>query len=87
MLSMRRKAVIVLCWLWSCSASASLPRTKLAVVIFPSTKGYQHFQFSDYSTLTILGVIVACVAVTLLAGFTGTWRAMGATAAPHLRNE
>jgi hypothetical protein len=30
--------------------------------IFPSTKGYVHFRFSDYSKLTIIGVIIACVA-------------------------
>ena len=30
--------------------------------VFPSTKGYGHFQFSDYSKLTIIGVIVACAA-------------------------
>ncbi len=29
---------------------------------FPSTKGYGHFRFSDYSKLTIIGVIIACVA-------------------------
>ena len=29
---------------------------------FPSTKGYVHFRFSDYSKLTIIGVIIACVA-------------------------
>jgi hypothetical protein len=29
---------------------------------FPSTKGYSHFRFSDYSKLTIIGVIIACVA-------------------------
>ena len=29
---------------------------------FPSTKGYVHFQFSDYSKLTIIGVIIACAA-------------------------
>jgi hypothetical protein len=29
--------------------------------VFPSTKGYVHFQFSDYSKLTIIGVVVACV--------------------------
>ncbi|HEX4245764.1 MAG TPA: hypothetical protein VHY77_09370, partial [Acidimicrobiales bacterium] len=28
----------------------------------PSTKGYGHFQFSDYSKLTIIGVIIACLA-------------------------
>ena len=30
--------------------------------VFPSTKGYVHFQFSDYSKLTIIGVIIACAA-------------------------
>lgn len=30
--------------------------------LFPSTKGYSHFQFSDYAKLTIVGVAVACVA-------------------------
>jgi Family of unknown function (DUF6069) len=29
---------------------------------FPFTKGYGHFRFSDYSKLTIIGVIIACVA-------------------------
>ena len=35
----------------------------------------------------IVLVIMSCIAVTLLAGFTGTWRAMGTKAAPLLRNE
>jgi hypothetical protein len=30
--------------------------------IFPSTKGYPHFQFPDYAKLTVIGVIVACIA-------------------------
>jgi hypothetical protein len=30
--------------------------------VFPSTKGYVHFQFSDYAKLTIIGVVIACVA-------------------------
>jgi hypothetical protein len=30
--------------------------------LFASTKGYVHFQISDYSKLTIIGVIIACVA-------------------------
>lgn len=34
-----------------------------------------------------LGVVGACIAVTLLAGFAGTWRAMGVKAAPLLRND
>ena len=35
----------------------------------------------------IILVITSCIIVTLLAGFTGTWRAMGIKAAPLLRNE
>ena len=30
--------------------------------LFPSTKGYVHFQFSDYARLTIIGVLIACAA-------------------------
>jgi hypothetical protein len=30
--------------------------------IFPATKGYVHFQFSDYAKLTVIGVIIASVA-------------------------
>jgi hypothetical protein len=29
--------------------------------VFPSTRGYGHFLFSDYGKLTVIGVIVACV--------------------------
>ena len=30
--------------------------------VFPSTKGYVHFQFSDYAKLTVIGVVIACLA-------------------------
>lgn len=30
--------------------------------IFPSTKGFVHFQFSDYGKLTVIGVVIACLA-------------------------
>jgi hypothetical protein len=30
--------------------------------VFPSTVGYVHFQFHDYATLTIIGVVIACAA-------------------------
>ena len=30
--------------------------------VFPSTKGYVHFQFHDYAKLTIIGVVIACLA-------------------------
>jgi hypothetical protein len=48
------------------SVAGSLAVDALLVVIgqavFPSTKGYVHFQFSDYSKLTIIGVLIACAA-------------------------
>jgi hypothetical protein len=34
----------------------------IAQAIFPGTKGYAHFQFADYAKLTIIGVIIACIA-------------------------
>jgi hypothetical protein len=34
----------------------------IAQAVFPSTKGYAHFQFADYCKLTVIGVIIACVA-------------------------
>ena len=30
--------------------------------VFPSTAGFVHFRFSDYAKLTVIGVVVACVA-------------------------
>jgi len=30
--------------------------------LFPSTSGYAHFRFSDYGKLTVIGVVVACLA-------------------------
>ena len=34
----------------------------IGTAIFPSTKGYVHFQFYDYAKLTIVGVVIACAA-------------------------
>jgi Family of unknown function (DUF6069) len=34
----------------------------IGTTVFPSTKGYGHFQFSDYAKLTIIGVVIACLA-------------------------
>jgi hypothetical protein len=47
------------------SIAGSLAADALAVVIgqaiFPSTRGYGHFQFADYAKLTVIGVIIACL--------------------------
>ncbi len=34
----------------------------IGTAVFPSTKGYVHFQFHDYAKLTIIGVLIACLA-------------------------
>jgi hypothetical protein len=34
----------------------------IAQAVFPSTKGYPHFQFHDYAKLTVIGVVIACLA-------------------------
>ena len=33
---------------------------KIGVALYPSQAHYQHFQFADYSKLTIIGVLFAC---------------------------
>lgn len=42
--------------------------------VFPSTKGYSHFQFSDYSKLTVIGVIIACAAWPIVTRITSAPR-------------
>jgi hypothetical protein len=48
------------------SVAGSLAVDALLVVIgqavFPSTRGYAHFQFPDYAKLTVIGVLIACAA-------------------------
>jgi hypothetical protein len=39
----------------------------LGKAIFPSTKGYEHFNFSSYSKLTIIGVIIAGIGWPIVA--------------------
>jgi hypothetical protein len=46
----------------------------VAVHLFPATAGYGHFQFSDYSKLTIIGVFVACLGWPFVAWFTSRAR-------------
>jgi len=48
------------------SIAGSLAADAICVVIgttlFPLTKGYVHFQFPDYAKLTVIGVVIACLA-------------------------
>ncbi|HEX4081804.1 MAG TPA: hypothetical protein VHX40_02485 [Acidimicrobiales bacterium] len=42
--------------------------------VFASTKGYAHFQFSDYGKLTVIGVVVASLAWPLVTRITSAPR-------------
>jgi hypothetical protein len=63
---------------WLVATAASLAGSLVADVllvaigtaVFPSTRGYVHFQFHDYARLTILGVVVACAAWPLVTRIT-----------------
>jgi Family of unknown function (DUF6069) len=35
---------------------------KAGTALFPSTRDYVHFQFADYARLTVIGVVIACLA-------------------------
>jgi hypothetical protein len=71
------------------SIAGSLLADALLVVIaqaaFPGTKGYDHFQFSDYGKLTVIGVIIACAAWPITTRITSRprwmffWMAVGVT--------
>src|ERR1019366_10537470 len=44
------------------SLAADAILVAIGTAVFPATKGYSHFQFADYSKLTIIGVVIACAA-------------------------
>ena len=44
------------------SLAADAVLVVIGTAIFPSTKGYVHFQFADYAKLTVIGVVIACLA-------------------------
>jgi Family of unknown function (DUF6069) len=44
------------------SLAADAVLVVIGVALFPATRGYVHFQFSDYAKLTVIGVIIACIA-------------------------
>jgi len=44
------------------SLAADAALVAVGTTVFPSTKGYAHFQFPDYGKLTIIGVVIACAA-------------------------
>jgi hypothetical protein len=44
------------------SLAADAALVAIGTAVFPSTKGYVHFQFHDYAKLTVIGVVIACLA-------------------------
>jgi hypothetical protein len=44
------------------SLAADALLVAIGQALFPGTRGYPHFQFPDYARLTVIGVIIACVA-------------------------
>jgi hypothetical protein len=57
---LRMLVALVLSLAGSLAADALL--VKIGTTVFPSTKGFVHFRFSDYAKLTIIGVVIACLA-------------------------
>ena len=56
----RLAAATVLSIAGSLVAAAAL--VAIGTAVFPSTQGYVHFQFDDYAKLTVIGVVIACLA-------------------------
>jgi Family of unknown function (DUF6069) len=50
----------VLAIVLSLAADAAL--AAIGKAVFPSTKGFVHYQFADYAKLTVLGVLIGCAA-------------------------
>jgi hypothetical protein len=49
------------------SLAADAVLVKIGVAVYPKTRGYSHFRFADYSKLTVIGVLIACVSWPVVA--------------------
>ena len=49
------------------SLAADAVLVRIGVAVFPATRGYAHFQFGDYSKLTVIGVLIACAGWPIVA--------------------
>ncbi|HEY4378251.1 MAG TPA: DUF6069 family protein [Acidimicrobiales bacterium] len=53
-----------------CSVAADGLLVAVGEWIFPRTAGYAHFQFADFSKLTVIGVVIASIGWPVVARFT-----------------
>jgi len=56
------------------SLAADVVLVAVGTTAFPATKGYVHFRFSDYGKLTVVGVVIACVAWPIVTRITSSPR-------------
>jgi hypothetical protein len=74
----RQPSVVAVLAASAFSIAGSLAADAILVVIgthvFPSTKGYVHFQPGDYGKLTVIGVIIACAAWPIVTRISSTPR-------------
>ncbi|MGB7051008.1 MAG: DUF6069 family protein [Acidimicrobiales bacterium] len=56
------------------SLLADFVLVEIGTAVFPSTRGYVHFQFHDYARLTIIGVLIACAAWPVVTRITSSPR-------------
>jgi len=56
------------------SLAADAILVAIGTALFPGTNGYVHFRFSDYGKLTVVGVVLACVAWPMVAWISSTPR-------------
>jgi hypothetical protein len=58
------------------SLAADAAIVAIGTKVFPSTKGYVHFRFSDYAKLTVIGVLIACASWPIVTRITSSPRWM-----------
>lgn len=49
------------------SLAADAVIVAIGEALWPKTKGYAHFAFADYGKLTVIGVVIACIAWPIVA--------------------
>ena len=49
------------------SLAADAALVAIGTKVFPSTKGYVHFEFQSYCRLTVIGIVIACAAWPVVA--------------------